>query len=107
MAHPPPAPQQLREAAFPQALAPSLRVQVSLQRLGFKASGTISSHRDRTAEAPPQKLSPLKRTAAYLKRPTRAPQKILLEQPQRTAKVLQSSLVLQDSAQLQSHWVSA
>lgn len=107
MAHSPPASQQLREASFSQALAPSLQVQVSLQHLGFKAGGTISSHRDRTAEASPQKLSPLRRSASQPKRSAKVPQAILLEQPQRTARVPQSSLVPQDSAQLQSHWVSA
>lgn len=105
MAHPPRVPQQLHEAAFPQAPVPSLRVQVSLLHLGFKAGGT-SSCRDRSAETSPQKLDPFSTSAAHPERLAGEPQDTLLGQPQRIGEVPQSSLVLQDSAQLRSHWVS-
>lgn len=75
-AHSPPHPQQLREAVPLQALAPSRRV-VSLPHLEFKADDTTSSHRDRTAEAPAQKLNLFSKPSVHSKKSAGVPQEIV------------------------------
>lgn len=59
-----------------QALAPSLRV-VSLPHFEFIADDTTSSHCDRTAEAPAQKLNLFSKPSVHSKRSAGVPQEIL------------------------------
>lgn len=77
MVLPPPAPQQFRDAALPQVRAPSFWYPASTLGLN-SACSTTSSHVGRNAQARAEMLARLS-----------------------------ASLVAQDSAQLQSHWVSA